>query len=684
MSPNHRTRALARPSTWVLIGLFLVSLVPLTSATAVGVNLGFTTSPPNPASAGTQFPVTVHVQDDAAAPLPGVLVTLDIDPVHNPGGTTLACASGTALSTNSSGNASFTGCHIDKPASGYQLRARASGATTVMTVSFDVEVGPAAALFFRAYPADPTSPLLAPQPVVAVVDAGGNVVNSDSRTVTLSINRHAAAFSCSGGLSRPAVNGVASFTGCTETILDSGYRLTARANSLPQVTGASFTVAAGAASRLLFCWGVSLPCPTTPPSVLGGTRFGVDPVVRVVDASGNTITTDDATQVSLSILAGTPAQGGPGTLSCAGGLTERASNGVARFTGCSIDRAGTGYGLHGASPNVPSLTPADSSPFNVTVGPAEELVFVAGPPSTATAGVPFPSAVRVAVADAGGNPVVGQQATIRLSLAANPRGASLSCNGGLDAGTVNGVATFNGCSVSAAGTGYRLAARPIFTSPSRALSAATSAPFHVLAAGPVLTLSTLPAKGVITWGGSAVLMVHFTSGGAGRAVQLQVSRDRAAWSVIANLVSDGAGNASFAYRPSDNRYYRAVFAGAADLPVSVSPTVRIVVRQIDLLRPANRGSVRDIAVGTTIHFTSTVRPARPDLPTAHVQWVVYRLIAGRWTLVFTTTTAVDLAGVARLDVSFGSHASYYVRSQAVPTPFNANSGWSPVERYDAA
>ena len=33
---------------------------------------------PNPATAGVGFPVTVHVQDNAAAALSGVLVALDI------------------------------------------------------------------------------------------------------------------------------------------------------------------------------------------------------------------------------------------------------------------------------------------------------------------------------------------------------------------------------------------------------------------------------------------------------------------------------------------------------------------------------------------------------------------------------------------------------------------------------
>src|SRR5262249_9035154 len=156
------------------------------------------------------------------------LVTLDIAPGHNPGGATLACGGGTSIVSNGNGNADFTACHVDRPGSGYELRARASGATTVLSVAFDVEGGPAAALRFTASPANRTPPALTPQPSVSVVDAGGNLVTTSNATVTLSIDSHAGTFSCAGGLSKAAVNGVATFSGCTQTTLATGYHLTAK------------------------------------------------------------------------------------------------------------------------------------------------------------------------------------------------------------------------------------------------------------------------------------------------------------------------------------------------------------------------------------------------------------------------------------------------------------------------
>ena len=49
--------------------------------------------------------------------------------------------------------------------------------------------------------------------------------------------------------------------------------------------------------------------------------------------------------------------------------------------------------------------------------------------------------------------------------------------------------------------------------------------------------------------------------------------------------------------------------------------------------------------GTTVTFTSTVRPNRPELPQAHVQFVVYELISGAWTRILDKTLGVDSAGV---------------------------------------
>lgn len=353
--------------------------------------------------------------------------------------------------------------------------------------------------------------------------------------------------------------------------------------------------------------------------------------------------------------------------------------GVANFAGCAINTAGTGYKINATS--APAITPAPSAAFNVAVaGAPTKLAFVTQPPAAVVAGVPF-SAVQVAIENASNTVITsGITASIRLSIGNGPNGATLTCAGGNTATTVNGVATFTGCSVSKAGNGYALVARAVSTNPTTTLAQATSRTFNAAASSAVITL--LPSQTVILWGGTVFLNVHIGTNGAGKSIQLQVSRDQVAWSTLANLVTNGNGDAAFPYRPSDNRYYRVTFAGTPDLAPAIGLIARVVVRQLNLLRPTNLGRIVRLRAGTGITFTSTVRPARPELPQAHVNFVVYRLIGSQWTLALNQTIGVNAAGQASLRVTFSNRASFYVRSQAVPTTANANSVWSPVERYD--
>jgi hypothetical protein len=108
-----------------------------------------------------------------------------------------------------------------------------------------------------------------------------------------------------------------------------------------------------------------------------------------------------------------------------------------------------------------------------------------------------------------------------------------------------------------------------------------------------------------------------------------------------------------------------------------------VVRQIALLRPTNGGAIRSIARNTSITFTTTVRPSRPELPPATVTFRFYRLSGGTWTLVTSRDVVIDSLGKAATTFKFTSAGSWYARSIANPTPsYNANSVWSPTERYN--
>ena len=159
------------------------------------------------------------------------------------------------------------------------------------------------------------------------------------------------------------------------------------------------------------------------------------------------------------------------------------------------------------------------------------------------------------------------------------------------------------------------------------------------------------------------------------------TRDGVTWAPIATLTTNSAGWSSFPYRPVTNLFYRAVFAGTPDLQAANSATVRTVVRQIALMRPTNGGAVRSIARNTSITFTTTVRPARPELAQAVVSFYFYRLSGGSYVLRAKRDVLVDAVGKARTTFRFTSPGRWFVRSAANPTPYNANSVPTPRVRY---
>jgi hypothetical protein len=187
---------------------------------------------------------------------------------------------------------------------------------------------------------------------------------------------------------------------------------------------------------------------------------------------------------------------------------------------------------------------------------------------------------------------------------------------------------------------------------------------------------------VILWGQGITLTTQFAMpNGGGKTFQLQGTRDNVTWTTITTLTTDANGRATLFYTPVTNLWYRAVFAGTPDLAAANSNVVRTVVRQLALLRPTNHGEIRTISRNTSIQFTTTVRPARPELAPARVTFTFFRFSAGAWRLVTSRNVVIDNAGLARTTFRFSSVGQWYVRSQANPTPYNANSVNSPPERY---
>jgi len=199
--------------------------------------------------------------------------------------------------------------------------------------------------------------------------------------------------------------------------------------------------------------------------------------------------------------------------------------------------------------------------------------------------------------------------------------------------------------------------------------------------GQTAALTITPSSSVITWGDSVVIKASFGPIGANRTFTLQGARDGVIWEPVTTLTTDADGNASFTYRPANNLFYRGVSEGTPELAPVTSNTARVVVRQIALLRPTSKGATKVLSRGRSVTFSTTVRPSRVDLPTAKVTLAVYRRVGSSWRLFTTRDAYVNASGVASYTWTFTARGEWYVRSMANPTTFNANSQWSPVERY---
>ena len=160
------------------------------------------------------------------------------------------------------------------------------------------------------------------QPVVAIEDAGGNTVTTDTHPITLAL---ATGPGTLANCTATTTAGVATFSGCTINTAASGDVLSAT-DGTDGLTNTSdpFNVDVGAPSQVAFT--------IQPGGASGGAAFTTQPVVTITDAGGNTVTTDTH-PITLALTTG------PGALAnCAATTTA----GVAAFSDCSINTAASG------------------------------------------------------------------------------------------------------------------------------------------------------------------------------------------------------------------------------------------------------------------------------------------------------------------------------------------------------
>jgi hypothetical protein len=260
-------------------------------------------------------------------------VTVAITSNSGTSGATLGCNANQVTVSSTTGIANFAGCDIDKAGSGYTLTATDGTLSAATTGTFAITVGPAAQLAFTTSPNGGTGGInWTTQPKVTVEDAGGNAVTGTTSKVTVAITSNSGTSGATLGCNANQVTdssstGIATFAGCDIDKSGSGYTLTATDGGLTSPASGSFTITVGPATQLNFT--------SATPSGSHNSSFGTQ-TVAVEDAGGNVVTSNNSSNISLSLTSGSST-----LLTCTSAKTLQASAGTVSFTGCQISAAGT-------------------------------------------------------------------------------------------------------------------------------------------------------------------------------------------------------------------------------------------------------------------------------------------------------------------------------------------------------
>jgi trimeric autotransporter adhesin len=451
-------------ATTTLPGITTATSNSYTVVAGAATKLVYTTVP-STGTAGTAFSVTVQSQDTSgnpANPTSNTTITLS----KATGGGTL---SGTLTGTiSTSANSVTISTPVYSKSDTMTLTATATAGETSLTAVTSVNIvfsaGAAAKLAFTTQPGGGTGGTTwTTQPVVTVEDANGNTVSSTvAITLAIGTNPSGGTLACTTN-PQNATAGVDTFAGCQINKSGNSYTLTATSSALTTATSSAFNITVGAAAQLAFT--------VQPGGGTGGTAWTTQPVVTVEDAGGNTVTTSTAS-ITLAITSGTPASGGPGTLTCTAN-PKSATSGVDTFAGCKITTLGTSYTL---TATASGLATATSSAFNITVGSATQLAFTSTPITCGySTSYPCSPEPTVVAEDAGGN-IVTTDSSHQVALAGSTN--NIHCDQGDPAAmtVVSGVAAFTNCWFNSH-TGSET-----LTATSTGLTSATSAAFTMYSA----------------------------------------------------------------------------------------------------------------------------------------------------------------------------------------------------------
>jgi hypothetical protein len=346
--------------------------------------------------------------------------------------------SGSAISISgqdvelSVGNSIFTlpDLAIEAKASNLQLRFRLNGyytATSISSSVFAVTFGSAAQLTVSPSALTVANRESLPQLSVSVLDSAGNLVSDSMANVNASV----AGLTIDGTTSVYASSGVATFNSLSLSGTVGGYSVSFAATGISSATS-SVTLTHGVASS------VDL---TVSATAKNDQNFSTQPIVRILDADGNLVTTGDQASQTVELLVS------PGALT--GATSISASGGIATFSGIAL--SGT-VGSHTLTARIylPS-TISDNEVINLGFGNATKLSLETEG-SGAASGIALSVQPVLKLRDSSNNIVTGVAHNVVATI--NPA-ASLS--GALVAvDTTTGTATFAALSLSGTVGSYSL------------------------------------------------------------------------------------------------------------------------------------------------------------------------------------------------------------------------------------
>lgn len=430
----------------------IASATGVTSATTSAFNilvgpaygLSFVNSVSNGVSQTALSPaVVVNVVDQGGNKVTAGTYSLTMSIGDDPSaGATL---SGTTTVSSVNGVATFSNLKIDLAADGYNLDVYDNGGVLYdgSSSDFNITPGSPAKLVFAQQPSTVQQLTnIAPDVVVAVQDSAGNLVTTATNSVAIA---HSGTGTLTGGAAIAAVNGYATFSNLTVSVVQASDTLTASSAGLTSATSSSFQVTA---NQLVFQQFASS-------TGTAGVAWAIQPIVKIVDGSGATVTASTA-NVKISPYTDSNCKTPVG-----GNIASNNKNavaGVATFTVSSFSKATTFY-LGASGTNLASAC-ASSNPITLVAGAKNKLGFSTQPSLNSWNTYTLLTQPVVVVQDSSGNTVTTATDSITLaaftdSACTTAVGAGIFSIASNQATAAAGIATFSGVKFSVgAGTYY--------------------------------------------------------------------------------------------------------------------------------------------------------------------------------------------------------------------------------------